>query len=185
MRPLLKLAAIALLTLGIPLTATAQSTMLETFENTPETRWRFIADTVMGGVSRGQVSFLSEGGNAFARLTGTVSTANNGGFIQMRMDLTHPAPEGSSGVRLVARGNDQRYFVHLRTGGTMLPWQYYQAGFAVTGEWTEIRLPFDSFKASGRLLRPTPRPAGLKSVAVVAFGRDHEALIDIREIGFY
>lgn len=171
--------------LGIPMAAKADDMMIETFDMQPETRWRFFTDGVMGGVSSGQVVFLDETGQTYARMTGKVSTANNGGFIQMRMDLTHPAPEGSSGVRLVARGNDQRYFVHLRTGGTMLPWQYYQAGFAVTGEWTEIRLPFDSFKASGRLLRPTPRPAGLKSVAVVAFGRDHEALIDILEIGFY
>jgi hypothetical protein len=28
----------------------------------------------------------------------------------------------------MVRGNNQRYFVHLPTGGTPLPWQYYQAG---------------------------------------------------------
>ncbi len=185
MRPLLKIAAIALLTLGIPLTATAQSTMLETFENTPETRWRFIADTVMGGLSRGQVSFLAEGSNAFARLTGTVSTANNGGFIQMRMDLPAPPPADATGLRLIVRGNDQRYFIHLRTAGTVLPWQYYQAGFDAPGEWTDIRLPFSAFKPSGRLLRNTPRTTGIKSVGIVAFGRDHQAQVDVREIGFY
>ena len=98
-------------------------------------------DGVMGGVSTGQVAFLKEGDQPFARMTGTVSTENNGGFIQMRMDLPDGAPDDATGVRLVARGNDQQYFVHLRTSGTVLPWQYYQAGFEVTGNWAELRLP--------------------------------------------
>ena len=83
------------------------------------------------------------------------------------------------------RGNNQRYFVHLRTGGTVLPWQYYQAGFDVAQEWSEIRLPLTAFKASGWLLRDIPLADSLKSVAIVAFGRDHQVEIDVREIGFY
>lgn len=185
MRSTVQFALLALLCLGTSLPAMAQSRMLETFETTPETRWRFVADTVMGGVSQGEVRFLREGGKAHARLTGTVSTANNGGFIQMRTDLSAPPPEDATGLRLVLRGNDQRYFVHLRTGGTVLPWQYYQAGFHAPPTWTEIRLPFTAFRPSGRLLRSTPRTAGIKSVGIVAFGRDHEAEIELREVGFY
>ncbi len=185
MRPTVKSVLLALLCLGTPLTTMAQSAMFETFETDPETRWRLIADTVMGGVSQGDLRFLREDGQAHARLTGTVSTANNGGFIQMRTDLPAPPPEKATGVRLVLRGNDQRYFVHLRTGGTVLPWQYYQAGFHAPRDWTEIRLPFAAFRPSGRLLRVPPRNAGIKSVGIVAFGRDHEAEIELREVGFY
>ena len=159
--------------------------MIEDFKSQPETRWRFFTDTVMGGVSTGQVEFLDEGGDAYAHVTGSVSTANNGGFIQIRMELPAPPPEGAVGLRLIVRGNDQRYFVHLRTKGTVLPWQYYQAGFPVTREWSEVRLPFTAFKASGIFLRTRPRPESLTSVAVVAFGRDHGAEIDVREVGFY
>ena len=75
--------------------------------------------------------------------------------------------------------------MHLRTSGTVLPWQYYQAGFEVTQEWSEVRLPFTDFKASGRLLRTVPRPESLKSVGIVAFGREHEAEIDVREVSYY
>ena len=75
--------------------------------------------------------------------------------------------------------------MHLRSGGTVLPWQYYQAGFDAARGWTEIRLPFTAFKASGRLLRRVPRAQGLTSLGVVAYGRDHEARIDVREVGFY
>lgn len=173
-----------------PLSAMAEDVpstdaLIEDFTMQPETRWRFFTDQVMGGVSTGRVAFANENGQPFARMTGRVSTANRGGFIQMRLDLTAPPPEGTIGVRLIVRGNDQRYFVHLRTDGTLLPWQYYQAGFDVTESWTEVRLPLDSFEASGGLLRSVPAPGGLTSVAVVAYGRDHDAHIDVREVGFY
>jgi len=159
--------------------------LIEDFKMQPETRWRFFTDQVMGGVSTGGVTIAQEDGQAFARMTGSVSTANRGGFIQMRLDLSTPPPEGTTGVRLVVRGNGQRYFVHLRTGGTLLPWQYYQAGFDVTESWSEVRLPFDAFSASGALLRSVPAPGNLTSVAVVAYGRDHDARIDVREVSFY
>ncbi|MGO4915886.1 CIA30 family protein [Pseudogemmobacter sp. W21_MBD1_M6] len=159
--------------------------MVEDFKVQPETRWRFFADTVMGGVSTGQVDFVQEDGQTHAHLTGRVSTENNGGFIQIRLDLPDPPPEGTAGVRLIVRGNEQQYFVHLRTKGTLLPWQYYQAGFMVTRDWAEVRLPFDTFVRSGTLLRAVPRAGSLTSIGIVAYGRDHDAEIDVREVGFY
>ena len=173
-----------------PLTAIAENipsrdALIEDFTMQPETRWQFFTDQVMGGVSTGGITFAKEDGQPFARMTGRVSIANRGGFIQMSLDLASPPPEGTTGVRLLVRGNGQRYFVHLRTGGTILPWQYYQAGFDVTESWSEVRLPLDAFKASGGLLRNVPAPASLTSIAVVAFGRDHEARVDVREMGFY
>lgn len=185
MRYILGLMVALCVGLTTPSPAIAEDIMIDRFEAQPEIRWRFFADTVMGGVSTGRVEFLTEGGVSFARMTGRVSTANNGGFIQFRTDLTQDLSDDIQGVRLVVRGNDQRYFVHLRTGGTVLPWQYYQAGFDVTGDWAEIRLPLTAFDRSGGLLRKVPRASGLKSVAIVAFGRDHDAQIDVREVGFY
>jgi hypothetical protein len=164
---------------------TTGPTVIEDFTMQPETRWRFFTDQVMGGVSTGGVTFLQDDGTPFARMTGRVSTANRGGFIQMRLALSSPAPEGTTGVRLMVRGNAQRYFVHLRTGGTLLPWQFYQAGFDVTESWTEVRLPLEAFTASGKMLRNVPLPGSLTSIAVVAYGRDHDARIDVRDIGFY
>jgi hypothetical protein len=110
-----------MLSLGFVGPARAGETMIEDFRVQPETRWRFFADTVMGGVSSGQVQFPSDGARTFARMTGRVSTENNGGFIQMQVELNEPPPEGTTGVRLIARGNYQRHFVHLRTSGTILP----------------------------------------------------------------
>lgn len=165
--------------------AFADPLLIEDFTMQPESRWRFFADTVMGGVSTGQLRFETEEGQSHARLTGIVSTANNGGFIQIRRDLETAPPSGATGLRLVVRGNDTRYFVHLRTSGTLLPWQYHQAGFEVTQDWTEVRLPFDSFAPSGGLVRSELRPETITSVGIVAFGRDHEADVSVRAMGYY
>jgi len=179
------LTVMASLAVWVSPAAIAEDVLIENFESQPETRWQFIADTVMGGVSTGQVDFVQGEGDAYAHMTGRVSTQNNGGFIQCRMELPAPLPKKAVGLRLDVRGNDQRYFVHVRTSGTLLPWQYYQAGFEATQEWSEVRLPFTDFKASGRLLRTIPRPETLKSIGIVAFGRDHQAEIDVREVSYY
>ncbi len=165
--------------------AQAEGKLTEDFSKSPETRWDYVADTVMGGVSSGQVQFRSEGNVAFARLTGTVSTENNGGFIQFRRKLPDRPGTGVSGVRLLVRGNGEQYFVHLRTRGTVLPWQYYQAAFVTSNEWTEVYLPLSGFKASGAMLRATPVADAITSVGVVAYGRDHKAHVDVSEVGFY
>ncbi len=165
--------------------ARAEMLMIENFQGQPETRWRFFTDRVMGGVSSGKVAYVSENGKVYAHLTGNVSTKNNGGFIQIRLDLPQGAPEETSGVRLVVRGNGQRYFVHLRTSDTILPWQYYQAGFDSSAEWREIRLPLDDFTPSGSLLKTGPRADSIQSIGIVAYGRDHQAEIDLLEVGFY
>ena len=176
---------IGLFTICIHSAVLAEETMTDTFENNPEKRWSFIADTVMGGISTGQVRFAEENGSAYARMTGEVSTQNRGGFIQIRKELSDKSSDGAKGVRLIVRGNGQKYFVHLRTSGTVLPWQYYQGGFSTTDGWTEVRIPFSDFKASGRMVRSEVRASSLKSIGIVAFGRDHQAEIKIREVGFY
>lgn len=143
--------------------------------------WTYLADTVMGGVSEGRARM--EGGHV--RLTGSVSTANNGGFIQTRTALPEGLPEGAEGLVVRVRGNGQRYFIHLRTRATRLPWQYYQAGFDTTAAWRDIRLPFAAFEPSGALLPGAPAPGSVRSVGLVAFGRDHEADVSLAALGTY
>jgi hypothetical protein len=51
-------------------------------------RWYFFSDAVMGGVSRGEVSLRPEVcGRKAVEMRGTVSLENNGGFIQIALDL--------------------------------------------------------------------------------------------------
>jgi len=142
--------------------------------------WRYLADTVMGGVSQGQ----AEADGDAIRLTGTVSTANNGGFIQARTDLPEGAPEGTTALRLRVRGNGERYFIHLRSRATRLPWQYYQAGFDTTADWQDITLPLSAFRPSGAMLPRQIRPPRIRSLGLVAYGRDHEADVSLRALGW-
>ena len=70
--------------------AMAEQKLLDDFKNKPEDRWKFISDTVMGGISSGQLSFSVDNDANFARMVGKVSTENNGGFIQFRRSTLTP-----------------------------------------------------------------------------------------------
>ena len=165
--------------------AMAEQKLLDDFKNKPEDRWKFIADTVMGGISSGQLSFSVDGSANFARMVGKVSTENNGGFIQFRRSVITGLPSNTKGLKLSLRGNGQKYFVHIRTKGTFLPWQYYQQSFMANEDWSETTMLLNEFRPSGVLLRKTIDPKSIKSIGIVAFGRDHEAEIDVRKISFF
>jgi len=141
--------------------------------------WSYLADTVMGGVSRGSARIEGDA----LRLTGTVSTENRGGFIQARVAMPDGLPPGATALRLRVRGNGERYFIHLRTTRTSLPWQYYQQGFETGQDWAEVRLPLSGFQPSGRMMAGQVRPEDVRSVGLVAYGRDHVADVSLAALG--
>ena len=159
--------------------------MFENFESNPEQRWRYVSDRVMGGVSTGKVIYAQQEDVHYAHMTGTVSTLNNGGFIQLRTNIVRGSTAQVAGITLRVRGKPQKYFVHLRTRGTVLPWQYYQAAFEISEQWQTVRLPLDQFAPSGDWLSRAIKPASIRSIGVVALGRDHTADIKIAEVGFF
>ena len=159
--------------------------MFENFESNPEQRWRYVSDRVMGGVSTGKVIYAQQEDIHYAHMTGTVSTLNNGGFIQLRANIARGSTAQVAGITLRVRGKPQKYFVHLRTRGTVLPWQYYQAAFEISEQWQTVRLPLDQFAPSGDWLSRAIKPASIRSIGVVALGRDHTADIKIAEVGFF
>ena len=81
------LAALFALDFSLPSNASEINKIIDDFSDGPERRWQFYTDQVMGGVSEGgaSVQFGSEG--PYVRLEGSVSTANNGGFIQIRRNV--------------------------------------------------------------------------------------------------
>jgi peptide methionine sulfoxide reductase msrA/msrB len=151
------------------------------------TNWEFVSDRVMGGISSGKIEFVSEDERSTLHMTGSVSLAKNGGFIQARTNFN---PEGRnfdarrfSGIKLLVKGNGQQYAVHLRTSDTRLQWQYYQAVFSTSGQWQEIKIPFTLFRPYS--LRSPLNTRTLKNIAIVAIGREFEADIFVDEIAFY
>ena len=150
------------------------------------TKWRGFSDRVMGGISEETVSLEETQGRRCIRLSGDVKLDNNGGFIQMALDLS---PEGFldaskyTGLRLLVRGNGETYGIHLRTMDTKLPWQSYRARFAAEDHWHEIHLPFTDF-APYRLKAPLDT-SHLRRLGVVAIGRAFNADVCVAEIGLY
>ena len=139
----------------------------------------------MGGVSYGSVQFNHVEKNDVMTLSGTVSTENNGGFIQARRKLSVDKTRDYQGIMLTVSGNGEEYFLHLRSFWTLLPWQYYQAGFKTASNWQEVAIPFSAFKPSSRVLPNNIASKDIESLGVVAFGRDHEASVTITDIRLY
>ena len=169
--------------------ARADSDMIFPMDERAARYWRFVTDGVMGGVSRGGLQFESEDGLGFARMTGDVSTANNGGFIQIRAGITFAgmADDGAglTGIRLVTRGNGERYFIHIRTTSNRRPWHYYAASFEAGAAWQQVEIPFASFRHSDGLSPAPPSPQDMISLGIVAYGRNHAADISVAELAFY
>lgn len=159
--------------------------LIDNFDDKSEKRWSYISDQVMGGISQGTLTFEEKQDIPYARLTGIVSTENKGGFIQFRTSLHNINTKSVDGIYINVKGNNQKYYLHLRTKGTFLPWQYYQAEFDVSENWQTIKLPLENFVASSGWLRKKVKLASIESIGVVAFGRDHIADISVSEIGFY
>ncbi len=161
--------------LALPLRADPM--LIDRFEDGRAEGWRFISDQVMGGVSEGRATVE----NGALILRGTVSTANNGGFVQVRLQGLN-LPASAKSLKLRVRGNGQDYFIHVRTRATRLPWHYYQARFSASSDWTEVRLGWDSFKPSNGILPTRISADDVTSIALVAYGRDHEADVRISEV---
>ena len=147
--------------------------------------WVLITDKVMGGMSSGYLDFLQENQYVFMRLRGDVTIENNGGFIQARKILNKNSPVINEGIIFETRGNLNEYFIHIRTKYTILPWQYYQAKFKSKKKWQDINIKLTDFKRSGKILPKNINPNTVKSLAIVAYGKDYKAMLDIKNINFY
>ena len=91
---------------------------------------------------------------------------------------------GKFGVEEVY-GNEKNYNIHLRTGLTVAPWQYYSYTFVTTKNWREIRAPFDQFKKSNFYQPKSVLGQNIKSVGLVAGFDNFKSDICLSEIGFY
>jgi hypothetical protein len=113
------------------------------------TSWQLFTDQVMGGVSTGTMSRELVGGRLAIRMLGDVRLENNGGFVQLALDLSPDAgvvdASAWSGIELDLYGDDQEYGMHLRTSDLTRPWQSYRQSFRVLPEWHTTRLPFAGF----------------------------------------
>ena len=148
--------------------------------------WIFITDKVMGGVSSGKYQVQEIEGRKCYRMTGNVSTKNNGGFIQIRTKLNPKInADDYEGVFIKVYGNQKNYNVHLRTEFTLAPWQYYSYTFNAPKSWKEIRAPFNKFKKSNSYQPKNLNGQKIKSIALVAAFKDFVSDVCLGEVGFF
>ena len=109
--------------------------------------WRLFSDGVMGGVSTGQLTFDIVDNRRCMRLSGDVRLENNGGFVQIALDINEGQAiktGGYKGFLLDIYGNAEEYNMHLRTDETQRPWQSYRATFQALPSWQTIFCPSQS-----------------------------------------
>ena len=148
--------------------------------------WRFFTDGVMGGLSEGTVKKDNIQGIQCYKMSGDVTTENNGGFIQIRLDLD-PKNEINKyeGLYLKIYGNNQKYYLHIRAGLTLAPWQYYSHSFITNNQWTTIKTPLKDFKRSNFYQPKKLDNQKIKTIGLVAGFDNYEADICLAEIGLY
>nr|WP_092642053.1 CIA30 family protein [Jannaschia faecimaris] len=144
--------------------------------------WEYVADTVMGGVSTGQITREVVGGRAAVRLTGDVSLDNNGGFVQMAFDTDVDASV-FVGVEFDAYGNGETYELRARTDALTRPWQSFRATFVAPAEWTTIRIPFADLEAHRTDARFVP--GELRRLGLLAIGREFRADLAVSGIRLF
>ena len=149
--------------------------------------WRFVKDQVMGGKSEGYM-LLKESTNQdfdFISAKGTVST-DGGGFLMFRKEINADNLNDFSKIKFKARGNNEKYFIHIKTKGSIFPWVRYLAEFEVIEKWQDFEIEFTEFI---RYSNKSPKkrnlnPKKIKLIGVEASGRDFDMDIDIASMSF-
>lgn len=150
-------------------------------------QWDYVADDVMGGVSRGGMSLEPYRGRPAAVLRGEVSLDNNGGFVQLATDLR---PDGGSmdargwdGLELDLCGNGESYDIRIRTDDLTRPWQSFRMELVAPTEWQAMRVPFEGLSA--RLTDAVFDPSKIRRVGILAIGREFTAEIAVAGLRLY
>lgn len=160
------------------------------------TEWRGVSDRVMGGLSQGFIKRETDlDGRVANLLTGHVSLANNGGFIQMVTDLAIDpgsinAVDASEydGIELdvFCRHESRRFNVHLRTPGTLQQVSYrYTHTLEIEGKWELIRIPFSSFEGYGMQDMESLDTSELRRIGIVAIGEEMDVFLAVAGVRFY
>jgi hypothetical protein len=118
--------------------------LLVRFDDPGARAWRVVNDDVMGGISTSRFGITDDGKAVF---TGHVSLENNGGFASARTRMQADLG-GHDGIVIRVKGDGKTYGFRLRTAsrGRVTPYSWEAMFTAPAGGWTEITLPFSSFR---------------------------------------
>lgn len=104
-------------------------------KNSSISEWIIVDDVVMGGQSQGKFT-LDESGNGV--FSGTVSTANNGGFSSVRFQFNKINTNSNSKIVVRLKGDGNEY--QLRIKDKVTTYFSYITTFQTNGEWQTVSI---------------------------------------------
>ena len=115
--------------------------------------WSVVNDGVMGGLSKGKLSF----NKGVMRFEGNLSLENNGGFSSIRTRGVKLDLSDSAGLIARVKGDGRTYQLRLGSDARYRGMEVsFMAEFPTKkGEWIEVKVPFDELVGSwrGRMLK--------------------------------
>lgn len=146
--------------------------------------WIAITDQVMGGLSTGTLRQDERHGSACTCLTGRTRLENNGGFVQMKLEI-EPAWNGAeyAGLFIELCGVAHQYNLNVKTSQLQRPWQSFRATLAVAPEWTQFAVPYAALQP--HRTDAELDPSTIRSVAVIGIGEAFDVDVCVRRFGFY
>lgn len=160
--------------------------MVDVYRASPDTPspWAMVSDQVMGGVSSAVLQQGDREGSPCTRLTGRTSLDNNGGFVQMKLEIAPASLRPDyRGLFIELWGAAHDYNLHVKTGQLHRPWQSFRCTVSVQPEWTRFMVPFEQLQA--HRTDAELQPAHITSVAVVAIGAEFDVDVSVRRFGFF
>lgn len=152
-------------------------------ENQPSP-WTVISDQVMGGMSSAVLRQEQRHNSPCSCLVGRTSLDNNGGFVQMKLDIQPNWLRADyRGLFIELQGNAHDYNLHVKTTQLSRPWQSFRCTLSVESQWTRFIVPYQQLLAHRTNIEL--EPAQISSVAVVAIGKAFDVEVCVRRFGFY
>jgi hypothetical protein len=151
------------------------------------TSWQFLTDGVMGGVSSGAMQREEVAGRNALVLRGHVSLENNGGFIQLALDLAQGGgildASDWRGIEVDVFGAEETYGLHLRTSDLARPWQSYRQSFETMPRWQTLQFHFTGFSPYRTDAAFDPRKP--RRMGLIAIGRAFTAGLAVGGVRYF
>jgi len=129
--------------------------------------WRPITDTVMGGLSQGQMVIDEQGKASFE---GVVSLDNNGGFASIRSTKKEFDLRGYAALSFRVKGDGRNYKISIKNDRAMDGIYYYYDFSTQKDKWIVIHASWDDFvpRYRGRVIPDAP-PLNLQHIQSIGF----------------
>lgn len=121
-------------------------TIIYDFNNKSDlSNWIIVNDDVMGGVSSCKMSIDKYGNGVF---DGQISTANNGGFSSIRLNLNKIEVKKGAYLNIRLKGDNKTYQLRIKTN--QRDYYSYVVSFKTSDLWETISIPLSDMYPSFR-----------------------------------